>query len=132
MHLAVAAALALSEMGQTSLCDGPGCPTLKLGVRTGGPVNQLIMAPRFYRAQPEILFGFRPTEHATLLVGGGAGPAFSVGHSAAAVNLTMSGALGVRLSIGDAQLIAIMRAESALRGATAVTFDVRVTFGRAR
>ncbi len=131
MHLAVAAALALAEMGPTSLCKEPGCPTIKLGLRTGGVLDQVLTGAnaRLYRAQPEVLLGFRPADHATLLIGGGAGPAYFVGPSAGAVDLTLSGALGLHVSVGGADLLAIVRAEAAMRGAAAVTFDVRVTFG---
>jgi hypothetical protein len=134
----VAAVLALLATATVPPAPEPYLtPAFGLGVRAAATgLDEALAGPggRVYRAQPEILFGFRAGEQVDVVAGGAVGPAYLVRvrgprSDTRSVDLTASGALGLRFPAGGTTVLATARAEAITGGVVAVTFDLRMSFG---
>jgi hypothetical protein len=105
---------------------------LEVGMRTAAGLDDALVGPRarVYRAQPELMLRIRPGGGVVMLAGGGVGPALVVRGPAGHVDLSLSGAVGLRFPIAGTSVLAVTRAESVRSGATTVSLDIQLGFGR--
>ena len=109
-------------------------PAVELGLRTTAGADEALAGggARLYRAQPEVLVGAHPAAHLDLIAGGGLGPAYVVRPPGGAVDLTVSGTLGLRFPVEGANVLVTARAEALTRGGAAVTLHLGLSLDRVR
>jgi hypothetical protein len=130
MHPSLAAVLAVLGM----LTPPPPTEPIRMvevSMRTTTGLDLSLVGPqaRLYRAQPEIMLRIRPSGGLAVLAGGGLGPALVVRGPLGRVDLSVSGAVGVRFPVGGTTVSALTRAESVVGGATTLSLAVQLSFG---
>ena len=111
--------------------QGRFSPSLTVEMRAAAGHDEALLGPMatFYRIQPDLLFGFRPTSHLELFGGGGIGSAYVVPDLYAqgilpGPTFCLSGALGARFPWERIPVSAVARAQSVYGHGTAVTLDL--------
>jgi hypothetical protein len=126
----LAAVLALLEMLQLPAGPEPG-PGVRVGMRAAAGPDSGLRGPatRVYRAQPEVMLCARQSDRVDLFAAGSAGPALVVrGPSNGAVDVSLSGALGVRVRLPEATVVTMLRAETVASGGPTVTLALQLSF----
>lgn len=135
MLLTAPAVLALLELVRWPLPSALA-PPMGLSFRVVTAADERLAGPStsVYRAQPEILMGFRPAPHLDVFVGGGVGPAYVVRPAGRGdgVRVTASGEVGLRFPVDGTTVRAMARIEGLGGGGVAITLDVQMREGRRR
>jgi hypothetical protein len=117
----------------------PYAPSVTLELRMAAGHDEALLGPlpTFYRTQPELLFGLRPSAQLQIFAGGGVGAAYVVPDPLApgtfdGPTVTVSGALGARFPWEHVPVTATARFESVHGCGMAATFDIAVALADAR